>query len=449
MKRTKEVRGQLLSFALTVMTVCMMFVCFSITSLAAEGKITTSSAKIRKEASTSSDTVGGAIYGDTFEIVNEVTGTDGMVWYQISFETDKLGYVRSDLMEKTGNTTTAATTTTDVQPVSASVVGDQVRVRDQASTGGSIVTTVRQGVVMTINGQATDGDGYTWYRVTFTSDSGDVTGYVRSDFVTVSGEIVPVTVTTDTPVVDTPVVDTPVVEDPVVTNPVVTKTYETLQDGETWYLIDNEAGVKYNIGSMIDASVKNPEVYAEMEDKVSSQKKWIVVLVILVVLLGVAVTLLILKIKDVTDEAYFTAIEKETIRQRQNQKQGTKGSNVMHTVGADSKSGTTVKQSAPVKTSVPKMNVEKTNGSKPQTVKVSNPADTRAEKPVQQKTVQRPVEKAVKSEEVKKTIVPSMKEEAQKPVDNTKQTWQSKNFMTDDEDDEFEYGFLDWDEGEE
>ena len=39
--------------------------------------------------------------------------------------------------------------------------------------------------------------------------------------------------------------------------------------------------------------------------------------------------------------------------------------------------------------------------------------------------------------------------EAKKAAEPAKQKWQSKNFMTDDDDDEFEYGFLDWDESDE
>ena len=108
-------------------------------------------------------------------------------------------------------------------------------------------------------------------------------------------------------------------------------------------------------------------------------------------------------------------------------------------------------------------------GSAPQTVKVSNPADTRAPKaPVQQRPVngQKPVsvqQKPVNPQQKpagqtpvkpvapapEKTVAPTPKTVAQKPAEEAnKQTWQSKNFAADD-DDEFEFEFLNWDGSEE
>lgn len=462
MRRTKDMKSQLLKAVMTLLVMCVMFVGSSLTSLAAEGKITTSSAKIRKEANTSCDVVGSAVYGETYDIVNEVTGSDGYVWYQISYEEDKLGYVRSDLMQKTGSTTTTTPSTTasevtELQPVNCTVTGGQVNIRSNASTSGNKVAQVRAGEVMTINGQATDSENKTWYRVTFTSDNGDVTGFVRYDFVSVSGDLVPVTEEEPPQEVTPPVVEPPVTQAPEVVVPSLSKDYETVEDGGVWYLIDNLEGNRYNLESVMDAAVRNPQIYAEMEDKVKSQKGWIVFLVILVIFMGIAVTLLVLKVKDVMDEAYFSAVEKETIRQRQSQRQnsGSVNKNVMHTVGSGSGASNTARQGSVPKASVPKMNVERT-GSAPQTVKVSNPADTRP-KPVQQRPAgERPVSAKPKAPVAKPTVSaetkvmpPVTKQESKKAVDSSKQTWQSKNFMTDEEDDDFEYGFLDWDEGEE
>ncbi len=477
MRRTKDIKSQLLGAVMTALVMCVMFVCISFTSLAAEGKITTSSAKIRKEANTSCDVVGSAAYGETYDIINEVTGSDGYIWYQIAYEEDKLGYVRSDLMQKTGSTTTTtpstSTTTevTELQPVNCTVTGGQVNVRSNASTSGSKVAQVQAGVVMTINGQAKDSEGKTWYRVTFTSNNGDVTGFVRNDFVSVSGELVPVT-EAEPPVADEPVVQEPVVQEPEKVTPVLTKDYETVEDGDVWYLIDNVEGNRYNLESVMNAAVKNPELYKEMEAKVKSQKGWIVFLVILVILMSVGIALLVLKIKDVMDEAYFSAVEKETIRQRQSQKQsvGNKSAgnkSVMHTVGSGSGSGTTIRQGSVQKTSVPKMNLEK-GSSTPQTVKVSNPADTRPKPMPQRPAGERPVANPAAAKpaspkvNVQKPAAPKdavtdetkvmptvTREESKKAVEATKQKWQSKNFMTDDDDDEFEYGFLDWDESDE
>lgn len=456
MGKTKEMNHRLLGVVMTVMVMCVMFICISATALAAQGKVTTDVAKIREEASTSSTQVGSVQNGAVLEILSEVTGTDGRVWYQVRFGENKTGYIRSDLMTKLADTTTppssVATEVTDVQPVNCTVTGGQVNVRSNASTGGEKVGQVRRGEVMTIDGMATDSAGDVWYRVNFSSNGGNVTGFVRYDFVSVSGEIKPVEQVETPPVVDPPTEQQPPMEQDPIEIPQLSKDYDTSQDQGVWYLIDNVENKRYNLENVMDAAIKNPQIYDEMDGKVKSQKRWIIFLVILVILMSVGITLLVLKLKDVMDEAYFTAVEKDTIRQRQGQRQGESNGTqrkVMHTVGANSQKG-----DAPVKTSVPKMSINKPGDGKPQTVKVSNPADTAAPKPIQQRPVNKPVVKKDESKnevtEETKVIPPVGKKVPEKAPDNTKQTWQSKNFMTDDDDDDdMEYGFLDWDDGDE
>ncbi len=466
MRRTKELKMKLFGLVGMVMMMCFMFVHFSIISLAAEGKVTANSAKIRKDASTSSDVVGGALKDQTYTITGEKTGADGKVWYQITFEGNKTGYIRSDLMSKTGETGTPSTpgntgatyaptvAVTDVQPVSATITGSAVRVRSDASTNGGIITSVVRDVVVTITGQAVDSQNKTWYRVNFSTDSGDVTGFIREDFLTVSGTI--------TPVVNDPVVTPPVVEDPVVTPPAeptpapVVNDYEVIQENGVWFFVDNKEGFKYNAAQTISAIKTNQELLQSYQDKIKSQKTTVVVLVILVIGLGILATLLFLKVKDVMDEAYFTAVEKETIRQRQGQKANNGSSagskSVMQTVGAG---GNTAKQGAPKTTSVPKPAVtgrpaqQKPANGAPQTVKVSNPEETQA-KPVQQRPAQqqRPVQQQTQQKPAQPQSQPQPKPVQQKPADTAnKQSWQSKNFVPE-EDDEFEFEFLNWDGSE-
>lgn len=464
MEKTKDMKHRLWKTLMTVLVMCVMFVCISTTALAAQGKVTTDVAKIREEASTSSTQVGSVQNGAVLEILNEVTGADGKIWYQVRFGENKTGYIRSDLMTKLADTTTppssVATEVTDVQPVNCTVTGGQVNVRSNASTSGDKVGQVRRGEVMTIDGTATDSAGDIWYRVNFTTDTGSVTGFVRYDFVSVSGEIKPVEQVETPPVVEPPT-EQPPAEQPPIEIPTLSKDYDTSQEEGVWYLIDNVENKRYNLENVMDAAIKNPQIYSEIEGKVSSQKRWIIFLVILVILMSVGITLLILKLKDVMDEAYFTAVEKDTIRQRQGQRQAqrqgtrqgegaTPQKKVMHTVGVTSQKG-----DVQAKTSVPKMNIGKSGEGTPQTVKVSNPADTRSPKPVQQRPIS-PKPVAQKSEDVKKEVTEETKvmppiggKEPKKAASEPKQTWQSKNFMTDDDDDDFEYGFLDWDDGEE
>ena len=464
MRGTKERMRRLPGVVWAVFVMCVMFICISTTALAAEGKVTANpAAKIRESASTTSEQVGSAQNGAVLEILSEVTGTDGKIWYQVRFDNNKTGYIRSDLMTKLADTTASTNTSSEVeevQPINCTVTGNQVNVRSLPSANGEKVAQVRKGEVMTVNGTATDSEGKTWYRVTFTSDNRNVTGYVRYDFVSLSGEIKPVEQQVEEPpVVDTPV-EVPPVQDTPIEIPTLSKDYDTAQDEGVWYLIDNIDNKRYNLENVMDAAIKNPKIYDEIEGKVKAQKGWIWFLVILVILMGVAIALLVLKIKDVMDEAYFSAVEKETMRQRQGQGQrkgqgsgqrqgaprqgGTaqpQKRSVMHTVGANG--GNAQKSGAP-RQGVPQMNIPKTGEGTPQTVKVSNPAETRSPKPVYDKPAQ---PKAVPTEDTK-VMKPIESTVSKLAADASKQTWQSKNFMTDDDDD-MEYGFLDWEEGDE
>lgn len=472
MRNLKDLRGRLVGYAVTMLTVCICFVMFSVTAFAAEGKVTASAAKIRKEASTGSEAIGSAANGQKFTITGETTGSDGKVWYQITFDGNKTGYIRSDLMEKSGETATQTPSTNvapsadveKVQPVSAKITGATVRVRSAATTEGStIIANVVKDSVVTITGRAKDNQNKTWYLVSFSSDTGEVTGYIREDFLSVSGTISPLeNVLVEEDPVET---DKPVTEPEPTQKPVITDPYYLVEDNGEWFLVDKEGGYQYGAESLIDAALNNPKVFEEYSTKIKSQKAWIMILVILVAALGIAVTMLFLKLREVMDEAYFTAIEKETIRQRQGQKannpSAARNKNVMHTVGnGENRQGTakTVNKSGNSKP------VQQRTAGTPQTVKVSNPAETNAPKArvqqnrpanVQQKTAGNAVQqKTVTNGQgtQSKSAVPNpkpVKQTEQKTAEVPgKQTWQSKNFVAEEED-EFEFEFLNWDGNDE
>ena len=480
MRKISDLHKKLLRCAGMMVVTLACFAMLSLTAYAAEGKVTASAAKIRKDASTSSEAVGSAVNGQKFTINGEKTGSDGKVWYEVVYDGNKTGYIRSDLMEKTGdvapNVTIAPTVPVeDLQPVSAKIVGNTVRVRSDASTQGSIVANVLKDTVVTVNGRAQDSQNKTWYRVSYSSDAGEVTGFIRYDFLSVSGEVKPLETTPEvTPPADEP--QTPTEEPTTTTPPVVTDKYYVIEKEDGWFLVDKEAGYKYNVESLIKAAIEHPKDFEAMDKKIKSQSAWIVILVILVVALAAVAGFLFYKMREVMDDAYFAAVEKETLRQRQGQKannpsNANRNKSVMHTVGTGApKSGT---QSRPANGNRPAgakpTGQQRPAGSAPQTVKVSNPADTRAPKaPVQQRpaNAQKPVngqqrpanpqQKPVNNGQPKpvapvqeKTVAPTPKTVAQKPAEEAnKQTWQSKNFAADDED-EFEFEFLNWDGSDE
>lgn len=162
--------------------------------------VTVESAKIRSSADTSSAALASVKKNETVSICDEVTGTDGKVWYQVFVDANTKGYIRSDLVQKSGSSTSAATGSTEnnttastnlpetnvtaVEKKTGTVVTNNVRIRKGASTEYGVVATANKGMVLTVTGEATGGDGKTWYQVSFTYNSKEIVGFIRSDLVT-------------------------------------------------------------------------------------------------------------------------------------------------------------------------------------------------------------------------------------------------------------------------
>lgn len=361
MRRTRDIRAERLTgFAVLTLLLVMMGLLlnpFSFISHAqSQGKVVVRSAKIRKDADVNSEPVGSAQQGASVTINNEVTAADGTVWYQVFVDANTMGYIRSDLVEKTDGSSAGATggstggstapvtmnptvEVTAVQPQSATVTGGQVvRVRSDASTSSQIVTTVQNGVVITVNGQATGSDGKVWYQVSFVADGAEVAGFIRSDYASLAGELVPVTAETPVEGENGGEVQQPeeVVQEPVVE----LKDYDTELDGQdgNWYLIDRQANGRYNISELFQSMQQNAENYTKTLKEVKNQKIIIIVLLILLVVAILAATLLFMKVREVMDEAYFAAVEKETLRERNAAKPKGTSRKVVHKMGEEPQS---------------------------------------------------------------------------------------------------------------
>lgn len=164
--------------------------------------VTVASAKIRASADPSSQQLGSAKQGGTVSIIGQTTGTDGKTWYQVFVDANTKGFIRADLVNVTGtgtissvssdasaSTSTTTTTTTDTQvsstdKKSGTVQTNNVRIRKGASTTADVVATANRGMVVTVTGEAAGDDGKTWYQISFTYNSKEITGYIRSDLVT-------------------------------------------------------------------------------------------------------------------------------------------------------------------------------------------------------------------------------------------------------------------------
>ncbi len=284
-----------------------------------EGTVTASSANIRSSADASSTVLASVLQGDELTIIESVTGTDGKVWYKVFIDANSQGYIRSDLISTSGgniptvtpkpadDTPTLNTNVTinmdgveAVQPVGASVTKDNVRVRADSTTDSSIVTTVREDAALTVHGTKPGSNNEVWYQVSFLVDGTEVNGYVRSDFVTLNGELLPVVDTPAEPEVpgDTTTEQPVEPEEPVVEN----KHYDTAEEDGVWKLIDNEKGSQYPIEILIESSEKNADLLEQAQKKISRQTGIIIFLVILVVIAVLAITVLIFKLRDMLED---------------------------------------------------------------------------------------------------------------------------------------------------
>lgn len=454
MRETVKTRFQLkttVMLAVTLMVIVLVTGMNAIISHAEEGKVTATSAVIRASADVGSEMVGSAMQGEVYTITGEAADADGVhTWYQITFEENKTGYVRSDLMQKVGGgaaapstpttpTTPASTAVGEVtalQPVSAKVTGEQVRVRSNASTSGSIVSTVQRDVVLTVVGMAQDSEQKTWYQVNFSDATGQKDGYVREDFVSLEGERIPADQVPEEP---DPVVTDPV--DPVVTpEPApVHKDYETQQYDGVWCLVDYAQDQMWTISELLTAGPTNKELYDEAQAKLKSTKIIMMILVVMVVVLALATTLLFFKVRDMMDAAYFEEVEKETMRKRQGQKAPARAS--MPTVGAGGRpsgsGGQKPSGGSGQKPSGGQQRPAGSSGQKPSGSGQQRPAGSSGQRPAgsgQQKPAGSGQQQAGQQSR------PASK-------DAQSGSKQSKNFMTDD--DEFDFEYLNWDGDEE
>lgn len=279
-------------------------------------------ANIRKEASTSSATVGGAENGKVLTVISQVQGGDGNTWYQVK-SGDITGYIRSDLVEVSegsvpseggegGNAEGGGTAPADivaVNPINAAVSGESGRIRDSASSEGQIIAEAAAGTTLTVTGQATDADGRTWYLVNFLSGETQVEGFIRYDYVTLSGELTPLSGDPVAP-------ETPA--EPTAEPEPEAKLYDTiLQDG-AWLLVDYTGAEPkgYAINKLFEGVTGNAQMVEESEKTVKNQKIIIIILVFLLVAAAAGIAFLVFKVRDMMDSAYFNEVEKETMRKK-------------------------------------------------------------------------------------------------------------------------------------
>ena len=282
------------------------------------------SANVRSSADSNGSIVASVQNGNKITVIGQIIGSDGYTWYKIYVDGNNTGFIRSDLVSITDGSTPpaleGATPSTDgmtaVNPVGAKVTGGTgVRVRADASTDSGIVATVSNGLDVTVTGTKASGDGKVWYYSEFTQGGATLHGFIRSDFVTLSGEL---TEMTETDVIEDVPADTgEVTEEPAETVEEPTpsyKDYDTSLQGSTWYLLDNNNGVQYSIDQIFENITQNENLVKTLKTKNRNLKVGMVILIILLAAALAGCAFFFMRYKNLDDDRAFRDAEKNAPR---------------------------------------------------------------------------------------------------------------------------------------
>ena len=199
--------------------------CNPMVSLAeATGTVLPNSVNIRKQPDQESQVIGSSTVGKEISIRGKVD-VSGITWYQVYVDSNTMGYVRADMIEKKGDgdipTVTVAAESQTTQSLEAGDGGSQegsssgspgggaqveaqegmdlqyasikvqAKVRPDPSTSNNPVDSLTPGTQVVVSGKSEGSDSKTWYFVTFTGSNGsEKTGYIRSDLLDL-GEMLP------------------------------------------------------------------------------------------------------------------------------------------------------------------------------------------------------------------------------------------------------------------
>ena len=382
------------------------------------GEVTGSSVKVRASASTNSEMVASLKAGDKLDVTDAVNGTDGKVWYKILVNATDSGYVRSDFVTlATGPqepSSTVTTTPTPQEPSTNTEVGvvtpmemqsghtstNNVKVRQEATTSSAEVARVNQDRIFNITGSAKDADGKVWYQISYIDDGKGIYGFIRSDLVTL------VATEQEQPEEELqeeiiPVIDPDEQTEP--EEPVPTTNYEAVhtvdENGQyVWYLYDRTAGQRYKIDQLLKINDTDKKEIEELSDANFGLKIGLIISICLLVMLIVAVVFYLLKMHDEEEQA------------------------------------------VPYRRQAPIRNNTQTR---------SNQA-TRTNSNVRPQTLgkmQEPPAKKTQSEATARTVAKQPVPPANAKPQQQKTSWKAKNFL--DDNDEFEFGFLDFDDDDE
>ncbi|MCD7807638.1 MAG: SH3 domain-containing protein [Lachnospiraceae bacterium] len=276
----------------------------------------TSDTSLYESASSSASVLMSLTSGQSVVVNNEVTGTDGAIWYQLYVDNTETGYVPSSVVTVSETsvdtqTTEASVLTTTTTVTTGTITVNSVNVRASASTSSTAVTTLSSGDTFTVLTEETGDDGYVWYQVEFEQNGGTVYGYVRSDLASVSTQEVEVTV--DNPdVVENTETETTQTES---SAPYRLVSQETAEGETVWYLVEDGSSSGYSVEALLEAA------NTPVSSSGGGQRVVIVLLVILLIVAAAAAVFFCLRWRDA--EALLEEMREQSRRRRTVRKETT------------------------------------------------------------------------------------------------------------------------------
>ena len=409
---------------------------------------------LRQNPDSSSNQIMELSNGQAVKVNNEITGSDGATWYQITINNGStFGYVPANTItissgsssteEPTGSgTTVTMQTVTITEKIGTVTATSAVRVRAQATTSSEQVASMQPNATFLVLSEVSPGDGYVWYEVEFDDNGTQVHGYVRSDLVKVEEVTREEQVPVEIPSTDVP-------SEPVEVNAPYSITSQVNAEGTTvWYLMDNNTGEAKEVTSLL-----NPQT---TKSGGGVYKVIVVILLILLILAAAAATFFYMRWQDA--EEFILELREKQARTR---KQPVPVTQPMPAKQPVTKQAPVAAKPASAPASQPINKPAVQPASQPINKPVAQPASQPINKPAAQPASQpeskpvvqpaKPVEKPAVQEVLPKTsdIVKVTKQELQNnqtsAVKNAQSNgWKSKNFLTDDDD--LEFDFLDMDD---
>lgn len=412
---------------------------------------------LRQKADANSDQVMELTKGQAVKINNELAGSDGTTWYQIIVNNNNFGYVPAstvtisgDSLAPEGNTTQVVQTVTITERIGTVTAGTAIRVREEATTASEQIASMEPKDTFLVLEDVNASDGHVWHKVEFDDHGTMVIGYVRGDLVDVK-EVT----REEEQIVDVPVTD-PATEPEEA--PYSISSQVNAEGSTVWYLTDNATGTSEEISSLLTAE-------PEQKGGNGVYKIIVVILLILVILAVGAATFFYMRWRD-AEEFISELREKQARAKKQpvsNRPTQTKQNpQTKSTTGAKPIPARENGSAGTVPGALPKMTLPTNNtASKP----VSQPAVQQTEKPAGQPKPQQ----QARNVQMPRNQQPAAKPDIPKPptsrsevlpntmdiVNTTKQelknsanssaakqqssSWKSKNFLTDDDDLEFDF----------